>query len=135
MKKLLTLTAVGAILAAPATAVQRCVALSENNNDFYIDDYEYSEWTLKSSNITIKGIGLCTGTSGAVKETSDTLLNYGGGYYCWCRMISPAVSSWFSSNFEDNDDYICATNCSLACAELVRDDAEFRSALFTTVSN
>ena len=135
MKKLLTLTAVGAILAAPATAVQRCVALSENNNDFYIDDYGDSEWTLKSSNITIKGIGLCTGTSGAVKETSDTLSIQGAGYYCWCRMISPAVSSWFYSSFEDNDDYICATSCSLVCAELVRDDAEFRSALFTTVSN
>ena len=147
MKKLLTLTAVGAILAVPAMAVQKCVVALDASTTTCTSPTAATgnaDWsvtcTTNDTSVPIKGIAMCSnqagdaqyGTSDAittVNSTSDTTnLN------CWCKMVEPAVSSWvfIGTNASAGD---CAHTCSGGCAGNARAFSAFRSALFGSLAN
>ena len=145
MKKLLTLTALGAILTAPAMAVQKCVALNSSTTTCTSTSvYGNADWsatcTTNGTSVPIKGIAMCAnqdadvdyGTSDAitmVSSTSDTTnLN------CWCKIVEPAVSSWVDIGAFSSAD-ICAYYCSYTCAGRARGNSAFRSALFGSLAN
>ncbi len=138
MKKLLTLTAACALLTTPATAVQKCVALnadsdirchSSNRNLFK----RHVDWSTTCgdidniSGVPIKGIAACSYVN---YLSNDSVLVYpiedgvsNNQRYCWCKVISPAISGWvlyddgsIGQDFEDSED--CLTNCASSCAEI-----------------
>ena len=141
MKKLLFLTATCAILTAPATAVQQCVALDASvNGTSYVNPGSKAEWSVTFPNVTVRGIGVCGSKSGSYKDLSDSFTTYdsAAGFannrYCWCKMISQAVSSWVLAFAADDADY-CAPGCNGDCASAVRNSSTFRSAMFGSISN
>ena len=144
MKKLLTITAVGTLLAAPAIAVQKCVALDASTTTCTSTAAPgNADWsatcTTNGTSVPIKGIAMCSnqaadaqfGTSDAIttiSNSSDTT-----NVNCWCKMVEPAVSSWvfFAGSSAGN----CAYNCSNFCALYARSNSAFRSALFGSLAN
>ena len=145
MKKLLTLTSVGALLAAPAMAVQKCVALdSSTTTCTSTSTYSKADWsatcTTNSTSVPIKGIAMCSnqaadaqfGTSDAIttisSESDTTNVN------CWCKMVEPAVSSWVFL-YANASAGGCAISCSASCAVRARSNSAFRSALFGSLAN
>ena len=149
MKKLLMLTTVGAMLAAPANAVQKCVALNTESTEcapLNPSLYLYTPWweakcTTNDKNLLIKGIGACSRVQGnayasaypndtipTVSDSSDTT-----NVNCWCKMISPAVSRWvFAKTHTSVGD--CAASCAFYCVTQFR-FSEFLSALFGSLTN
>ena len=145
MKKLLTLTAVGAILAVPASAVQKCVALDSSTTTCTSTmTYGKADWsatcTTNGTSVPIKGIAMCSnqaadaqyGTSDAITTVSSTTDTT--NVNCWCKMVEPAVSSWVFIYVYTSASY-CARDCSDYCAYRARSDSEFRSALFGSLAN
>ena len=145
MKKLLTLTAVGAILAAPAMAVQKCVALDSSTTTCTSTmTYGKADWsatcTTNGTSVPIKGIAMCSnqaadaqyGTSDAITTVSSTTDTT--NVNCWCKMVEPAVSSWvyISTHASAGD---CARNCSFVCPYRAKDYSKFRAALFGSLAN
>ena len=59
----------------------------------------YIDWypTVSCAGYTVKGIGIVSPTTGSVGAVSDEIeYNVNGTGYCWCKMLSPAVSKWVS---------------------------------------
>ena len=145
MKKLLTLTAVGAILAAPAMAVQKCVALDASTTTCTSTAASgNADWsatcTTNGTSVPIKGIAMCSnqaadatyGTSDAIKTVSGTTDTT--NVNCWCKMVEPAVSSWVFLNAYTSAG-VCANGCSYICANRALIYSGFRSALFGSLAN
>ena len=146
MKKLLTLTAVGAILAAPAMAVQKCVALNSlastctstpaNGNA----DWSATCASTPDTSVPIKGIAMCSnqkadaqyGTSDAITTVSSTTDKTNA--HCWCKMVEPAVSSWVYL-YEAESASSCAYFCSNNCAGYAWRAFAFRYVLFGSLAN
>ena len=117
------------ITAPPASAVTKCVALGssttcEANYGLYQNHPDWSAiCTTNGVSTPIKGIGVCSSTEGSSAyyatatelEMSSTADN---NKYCWCRMISPAVSHWISAtSFASNDE--CSQNCAYECGDRI----------------
>ena len=145
MKKLLTLTAVGAILAAPAMAVQKCVAFDASTTTCTsTSTYSKADWsatcTTNSTSVPIKGIAMCSNQAAdATYGTSDTMTTVSNttdttNVNCWCKMVEPAVSSWVFVGTTTSAGF-CATNCSYRCAYGARNESAFRSTLFGSLAN
>lgn len=138
MKKLLTLTAVGATLAMPALAVQKCVALGETSHTYSngstSTSLNSSEWgyTLSSAGLDVRGIGVCTNISGNLGSRKENLsyTSNDGGTYCWCRIIYPVASNyWASAGAITSTSSPCYMQCSMTCAYKFKDDSTFRAAI------
>ncbi len=128
MKKLLILTAVGTILTMPAMAVQKCAPAWGYSGAFPMN-YAGGGTTGKTNfsivyspsspdSFTMDGIAHCSSqaptTSTTGRMTSD--LNMAAGKYCWCRIVSPALSNWIpmeSTEITSTD--TCASNCAYQC--------------------
>ena len=145
MKKLLTLTALGAILAAPVHAVQKCVALDASSTTCTSTPTAgNADWsatcTTNGTSVPIKGIAMCSnqkadaqyGTSDVITTVSSTTDTT--NVNCWCKMVEPAVSSWVFVYAATSAGY-CAFNCSYFCANYARYYSAFRSALFSSLGN
>lgn len=127
----------------PASAVTKCVKLSSLTTcsqvkpGTYVVDWT-SNCTSSGTNVAISGISQCSSTSGSSVGQKATALKISGGTddkYCWCKMVSPAVSSWvFFNNYVSAS--ICASACAAYCANSVAaSSASFRSALFSNLSD
>ncbi|MBQ7127953.1 MAG: hypothetical protein IJO18_03145 [Alphaproteobacteria bacterium] len=101
MKKLLTLTAVGVILAVPAFAVQQCVfkptmdnwEVCDNGTDGLSDDS--GGWWIDCNGTRYRGIAMySTADVGDVAETIDSGTPNTTTVYCYCKMIYPVLSKW-----------------------------------------
>ena len=137
----------GAILCAITTtgahAVTKCVALNSSTTcaTDYTQYQKRTDWaatcTTNGVSTPISGIGICSTTRGSDYQTATLLYTSStsdANNYCWCRMISPAVSRWvFNSLHSTAGD--CAHACALLCADIVRTSAAFRSALFGSLSD
>ena len=145
MKKLLTLTAVGAILAAPAMAVQKCVALdAETTTCTSTPTAGNADWsatcTTNGTSVPIKGIAMCSNQAAdATLGTSDAITTVSSdsdatNYHCWCKMVEPAVSSWVFVIASSSAGF-CANVCSYRCAHYAQNYSAFRSALFGSLAN
>ena len=125
-------------LCTPASAVTKCVKLSSSTTCSYVNPGTYvvdwtSNCTSSGTSVAISGISQCSSTSGSSVGQKATALKISGGTddkYCWCKMVSPAVSSWvFARDAGSASD--CAYNCAIACARYAAYFASFRSALFS----
>ena len=132
------------IIAPPALAVTKCVALSSSGTTCIYGDTgtNVADWTAtcKKNGIRtpIKGIGICSANKGSavgatateleISSTADDNLN------CWCKMTSPAVSRWVFHHSGTSAGY-CARNCAGLCSSNVQLSAAIRSALFGSLSD
>ena len=140
MKKHLII--VGIICAAsipPVYAVTKCVKLTSSTTcTSYSGAVGQSNWSMTCGGIEIQGVAFCgsqnggsIGTKSVTVTTSSTSDN---NKYCWCKMVSPAVSSWvfyYSGTSAGN----CARNCAGNCVYAARDFSAFRSGLFSGLSD
>ena len=148
MKKLLTLTAVGAILAAPAMAVQKCVALdAETTTCTSTATYGKADWsatcTTNDKSVSILGIATCAIDAASLiigSHNISTMVTTAGSdgdttkKSCWCKMVSPAISSWVSVTHTGD----CSYQCSYQCASFIRNNlaaSTFRSKMLSSISN
>ena len=141
MKKHLIIA--GIICAAsipPAYAVTKCVKLTSSTTcTSYSGTAGQSNWSATCGGIEIQGVAFCGsqkgGSAGAKSETVTTSPASDDNVHCWCKMVSPAVSSWVfaaSSSYAGS----CATNCAFSCAiGAGQTDSAFRSALFSGLSD
>ena len=133
-----------AMVAAPAHAVTKCVALNSSTTctSSYSQYQGHTDWaatcTTNGVKTPISGIGICSSTQGpgyhiATATELDTSVTSDDNNYCWCRMISPAVSRWVF--YYSRPTAGCAWHCASECASYVQADAAFRSVLFGSLSD
>ena len=144
MKKLLTLTATYAILTAPAMAVQKCVALDPNATicpSVGVAKHGGVNWQGlcypgTGGRLSIEGLGVCsdddpTADSGDIID--DLYVISGAGSNCWCRIISPAISSWVNVSSYGTAES-CVYDCAQSCGSNLNNSV-FRSKLLGSISN
>ena len=140
MKKHLIIA--GIICAAtipPTYAVTKCVKLTSSTTcTSYSGATGQSNWSATCGGIEIQGVAFCGsqkgGSSGETSETVTTSSTGDDNMNCWCKMVSPAVSSWvFIDTARTAGD--CGYNCADSCAFSARHDSDFRSGLFSGLSD
>ena len=138
MKKHLII--VGIICAAsipPAYAVTKCVKLTPSTTCMNRSS-SGSNWSITCGDIKIQGVAFCGsqdgGSFGTKSETVTTSLTSDDNKYCWCKMVSPAVSSWVFNTTNSSAGY-CANYCASHCASNAQYRSAFRSALFSGLSD
>ena len=140
MKKHLIIA--GIICAAsipPAYAVTKCVKLTSSTTCISSSGVVgRSNWSATCGGIEIQGVAFCGsqkgGSYGAKSETVTTSSTSDDNKYCWCKMVSPAVSSWVF-NYTNASAGLCAAYCSGYCATGARNYSALRSALFSGLSD
>lgn len=150
MKKIFALSAIIAVISAPAIAVQKCVALGRTTTCTAgitrPGNYEWSlSCTTDRTSVTVSGIGICSSVSGTAGEVRSTLKStgistatnpntcvMGDAVHCWCRMVSPAVSQWVYSGLEDLTESNCIYNCASNCAYYIANESILTTAMFST---
>ena len=124
----------------PAYAVTKCVRLSSSTT--CVRPYGstgQSNWSATCGGIEIQGVAFCGsqdgGSMGTTSETVTTSPASADNKNCWCKMVSPAVSSWvfsYSGSYAGS----CATTCAYSCATGAgQTNSAFRSALFSGLSD
>ncbi len=139
MKKHLIIA--GIICAAsipPAYAVTKCVKLTPSTTCKSSSGATgQSNWSVTCGGIEIQGVAFCgsqNGSYGAKSETVTTSSTSDDNKHCWCKMVSPAVSSWvFSYSYPYAG--TCATSCAGYCASRAQLVSVFRSGLFSGLSD
>ena len=140
MKKHLIIA--GIICAAsipPAYAVTKCVKLTPSTTCTSSSGaFGQSNWSATCGGIEIQGVAFCGsqngGSIGATSESVTTSSTSDDNKYCWCKMVSPAVSSWVF-NVSAESAGACAYLCAYNCAGRARSVSDFRSALFSGLSD
>ena len=140
MKKHLIIA--GIICAAsipPAYAVTKCVKLTSSTT--CVRPYSstgQSNWSATCGGIKIQGVAFCGSQDGGSEgKTSETVTTSPASDYnknCWCKMVSPAVSSWVF-NISTESAGACAYLCAYNCADRARSVSDFRSGLFSGLSD
>ena len=140
MKKHLIIA--GIICAAsipPAYAVTKCVKLTSSTTcTSPSGEAGQSNWSVNCGGIAVQGVAFCgSQKGGSAGETSETVTissNSDDNKHCWCKMVSPAVSSWVSYfSFSSAGD--CARICAGRCEYGAQYSSAFRSALFSGLSD
>ena len=150
MKNIVMLSAILAVVSVPAAAVQKCVALGSGTTcaatgklsqpPTGLADWELTCTTNRES-VTVKGIGVCSPVSGTTSSPVDSLPTTcisssscpeGGAVYCYCRMVSPALSQWVALQMSFASESTCLQNCASTCYQYLIDDRTVRTALFST---
>ena len=140
MKKHLIIA--GIICAAsipPAYAVTKCVKLTSSTKCTSSSGADgQSNWSATCGGIAIQGVAFCGsqdgGSMGTKSENVTTSSTSDDNKYCWCKMVSPAVSSWVF-NYSDSSAGYCVNGCARNCAHYARYSTAFRSALFSGLSD
>ncbi len=129
---------VGAVFANTASAVQKCVALTSSTTCTYVSTaYNQSNWSSNCGGISIQGVAFCGSKSGSIGDKSDAVTassTSDDNKYCWCKMVSPAVSYWVFNNAGPSAGF-CANSCAYYCANVPANSSAFRSALFTSLGD
>ena len=152
MKNIVMLSAILAVVSVPAAAVQKCVALGSgttcaatgklSNPPTGKADWELTCTTNRES-VTVKGIGVCSSVRGTTSSPVDSLTTStcfstgqcpasGDAVYCYCRMVSPALSQWVALQMAFASESTCLQNCASTCYQNLIDDRAVRTALFST---
>ena len=128
-----------AVSIPPAYAVIKCVKLRPSTTcTSFSGGYYRSNWSATCGGIEIQGVVFCSSrNAGSVGTTTEEIVAASGdteNRYCWCKMVSPAVSSWvYGGSFEKGT--TCTTQCAYHCAENSKDSSAFRSGLFSGLSD
>ena len=144
MKKHLIIA--GIICAAsipPVYAVTKCVKLTSSTTcTSYSGAVGQSNWSARCGGTEIQGVAFCGskdgGSIGTKSETVTTSSTSDNNKYCWCKMVSPAVSSWvflYSRPSVGSCAYYCANSCANYSAYYAQSGSAFRSALFSGLSD
>lgn len=132
-------------------AVTKCVNLSSGTTCKAISVSVYGnnvEWRGLCNSINVRGVSKCSSTAnttwyhkvGFINTTSATANNK----YCYCKLISPAVSSWVVIGFCTSSSCVMpgggtASECEQYCAKSCQDELinkdNFRSAIFSGLSD
>ena len=134
MKKLLILTAVGAILATPAVAVYKCVALDFDASALEGGYFTAALWYATFPNYTINGVSRCASNTGTQGDTLTSISTSGTAKYCWCKTTNPLGSKW-AYLFEAYDAEECADYCHSECGTRMTDSDDYRRAILSTISD
>ena len=140
MKKHLIIAGIICAASIPPTyAVTKCVKLTSSTTcTSYSGVIGRSNWSATCGGIEIQGVAFCGsrngGSIGTKSETVTTSSTSDNNKYCWCKMVSPAVSSWVFS-FSYTDAGSCANNCATNCGINARGNSACRSALFSGLSD
>ena len=140
MKKHLIIAGIICAASIPPTyAVTKCVKLTSSTTcTSYSGVIGRSNWSATCGGIEIQGVAFCGsrngGSIGTKSETVTTSSTSDNNKYCWCKMVSPAVSSWVFS-FSYTDAGSCANNCATNCGINARGNSAWRSALFSGLSD
>ena len=124
---------------APASTVTKCVKLTSSTTcPDYSGEYGQSNWSATCDGVPIQGVTFCGsqdgGSIGATTDAVTTSSTSTDNKYCWCKMVSPAVSRWILSSAGMSVGY-CANACANLCASLAANNTSFRSALFSNLSD
>lgn len=129
------------IMSRPALAATKCVNLSPSMT--YLNgstSHNGPQWFATfSGNFTIAGIGVCSTTRGyAIGEKTDVLKAGYASSSCWCKMLMPAVSSWFFIN-DFQVPAQCRERCTNECMGAITGSSAsniaFRSAMFSNLTD
>ena len=126
-----------AVTIPPAAAVTKCVKLTSSTTCINPSaELRQSNWSATCGGIEIQGVALCGsqngGSPGKTSETVKISSISDNNTHCWCKMVSPAVSSWVYRNMSSNN---CAYGCASSCAGYVQGLSAFRSGLFSGLSD
>ena len=152
MKNIVMLSAILAVVSVPAAAVQKCVALGSSTTctapgGLSRPPTGKADWSLtcrtNRESVTVKGIGVCSSVRGTTSSpvsslTTSTCISSpscpasGDAVYCYCRMVSPALSQWVALQMAFTSESTCLQNCAATCYQHLIDDQTVRTALFST---
>ena len=151
MKNIVMLSAILAVVSVPAAAVQKCVALGrgttcEAPGGLSRPPTGKADWSLtcttNSTSVTVNGIGVCAGQVGNSTPLDSLTISTcfstgscpasGDAVYCYCRMVSPALSQWVALQMAFASESTCLQNCASTCHQNLIDDRAVRTALFHT---
>lgn len=145
MKKQLIITGMCVTLighVTPIYAATKCVALNSSTTCTASTEESKLDWnascTTGGATVPIRGVAGCSsqngGSIGVKSESIITSETSDDNKYCWCKMTSPAVSSWVFSH-EVPSTHSCAVNCAPNCSLYVSFTPSFRSALFSALGD
>ena len=121
----------------PAYAVTKCVKLTPSTTCTTYSGGG-ANWSATCGDIEIQGVAFCGqqdgGSRGATSEFVMPSAAVNSNQYCWCKMVSPAVSSWVFSGSRPSGGS-CMTNCAHDCAYSACSFSDFRSGLFSGLSD
>lgn len=127
---------IGALLVVPTFAATKCVSFGilipcTTNTGGGTLDWSVT-CTRDSVTTPIVGIAGCSsqdgGTQGMGAVSITTESDGDANSFCWCKMVSPAVSSWiFYKDAMTTGD--CAYNCATDCANAITSNMRFKTAL------
>ena len=138
MKKHLIIAGIICVASIPsAYAVTKCVKLTSSTTCTTFSG-NGSNWSATCGGIEIQGVAFCGsrkgGSMGATTESVTISSTSDNNKYCWCKMVSPAVSPWvFGTPLTSAG--LCADNCADQCAFRARYSTAFRSGLFSGLSD
>ena len=123
----------------PAMAVTKCVKLTPSTTcTSHSGAFGQSNWSATCGGIEIQGVAFCGsqngGSVGATSEKVTTSSTSDDNKNCWCKMVSPAVSSWVF-NVSAESAGACAYLCAYNCAARALNISDFRSGLFVGLSD
>lgn len=138
ISKIVLFAALSITMVATAHAATKCVALNSSTTCTSSPAAGKLDWsancTTGSTSVAISGIAGCSSQNGnSLGTKSDSITTSSTteeNKYCWCKMTSPAVSSWGFTRGAGSA-AVCADYCANNCAYYVRSNATFRSALFS----
>ncbi len=118
MKKLLiTITTIYTIVLPPALGAYKCVYL-DNDTRCSAKSHTSSDWSATCDEIEISGVAFCGSDGGDIAGEVNASETSTDNKYCWCKMVSPAVSDWqFERQFSSASD--CLTTCTTACSGIL----------------
>ncbi|MDE6570938.1 MAG: hypothetical protein K2L95_01830 [Alphaproteobacteria bacterium] len=127
--------AAGAVMVTSSVfAMTKCVKLTSSMTCSQVDTPTYqSNWMSDCAGTRIHGVAFCGNQNSNLGDKTDAVgtgLTSDDNRYCWCKMVSPAVSSWvFAFIFGSAGD--CSVKCAYYCAHNAATHAVFVAALFS----
>lgn len=115
-------------------AAAKCVATLSSSQSCQIDSkIGFIGWQVTCGQMKLIGTGACSNISGGkIAAQADNIPAANSSdinKFCWCRMMSPAVSKWiFSYPFSSAAE--CAYGCGYRCGADMNTSVAARSAIF-----
>ena len=129
--KTLFLLVIAITFCQPVYAVTKCVKLNSSTTcSSNSGEFGQSNWSATCGGVPIQGVTFCgSQKGGSVGATTDAVTtgSTSDNKYCWCKMVSPAVSRWVFASADGS----CAYRCADHCAGFAQATETFRSALFS----
>ena len=145
MKRILLFGVLMMVGGGELMAAQQCVKFGDLS--FPVNEYNAEiggvDWSLVWSYVTVRGIGVCVRTPGELGDvanfiqyddtfTCDIVHEPNDNKYCWCRMLSPAISAWVAYG-DIGEASGCAESCAQGCADSVLMEPVFKTAMLDSL--